>query len=141
MRWNKMVPSSGHEAQFRCQGPGIHEDEAMPLVAVTRLRIRSLRFLLPFAWYTWRSLRQAQHAPGNVGAQVRKAEGLTFWTLTAWQDEAAMKGYRNAPPHRQALPRLLEWCDEAAVAHWEQDSRELPDWETAERRLAESGRL
>jgi hypothetical protein len=39
------------------------------------------------------------------------------------------------------MPKLLEWCDETAVAHWNQESAELPDWETAERRMAESGRL
>jgi hypothetical protein len=59
----------------------------MPLVAVTRLRIRSVRFVLPFGWYSWRSFRQAKHAPGSVGVRLRKAEGFAFWTLTGWQDE------------------------------------------------------
>ena len=113
----------------------------MPLIAVTRLRIRSIRFLLPFAWYAWRSSRQAQRASGNLGVQVRKAEGLTFWTMTSWRDEEAMKAYRSAPPHQHAMPKLLEWCDEAALAHWNQDGAELPDWKTVERRLVESGRL
>jgi heme-degrading monooxygenase HmoA len=113
----------------------------MPLVAVTRLRIRSYRFLVPFAWHAWRSSRQAKHAAGNLGVQVRKVDGIAFWTLTVWQDDAAMRAYRNAPPHRSAMPKLLEWCDEAAVAHWHQASAELPGWDTAERRLAESGRV
>ena len=39
------------------------------------------------------------------------------------------------------MPKLLEWCDEAAVAHWHQESAELPGWDTAERRLAESARV
>ena len=34
----------------------------------------------------------------------------------------------------------MEWCDEAAVAHWTQDSPEPPSWEEAHRRLQESGR-
>ena len=113
----------------------------MPLVAVTRLRIRSVRFVLPFGWYTWRSFRQAKRAPGNLGVKLRKAEGFAFWTLTAWQDEAAMSAYRIRPPHRHAMPKLLEWCDEAAVVHWNQESAGLPDWKTAETRMAESGRL
>lgn len=113
----------------------------MPLVAVTRLRIRSFRFLLPFAWRTWRSFRQAKHAAGSLGVKLRIAQGFAFWTLTAWQDEAAMSTYRITPPHRHAMPKLLEWCDEAAVVHWNQESAQLPDWETAERRMAESGRL
>jgi hypothetical protein len=113
----------------------------MPLIAVTRLRIRSYRFLLPFLWQVWRSFRQAKQAAGNVGATVRRADGLAFWTLTAWQDEAAMNTYRITRPHRDAMPKLLEWCDEAAVAHWDQASAALPGWEIAERRLADSGRV
>jgi hypothetical protein len=106
----------------------------MSLMAVTRLRIRLYRFLVPFAWHAWRSFRQAKQATGSFGAKVRRAEGLAFWTLTAWQDEAAMHAYRIARPH-------LEWCDEAAVVHWHQASAELPGWDTAERRLAEAGRV
>jgi hypothetical protein len=117
------------------------EDSTMPLAAVTRLRIRSVRFLVPFVWRTWGSLRQAKRAPGNLGAELRIVGGLAFWSRTAWQDEAAMSAYRFAPPHQHAMPKLLEWCDEAAVVHWEQESAALPDWAAAERCLAESGRL
>ena len=113
----------------------------MPLIAVTRLRIRSFRFAPAFAWWTWRALVQARRSPGNLRAVVRKAEGLAFWTLTAWQDEAAMSAYRIAPPHRDAMPKLLDWCDEASVVHWSQEAGELPDWTTAETRMAQSGRL
>ncbi len=113
----------------------------MTLIAVTRLRVRSIRFLAPFAYSAWRCLRQAKHAPGNLGVKLRKAEGFAFWTLTAWQDEGAMKAYRVTSPHRSAMPKLLEWCDEATVAHWSQESAELPDWDTAERRMADSGHL
>jgi hypothetical protein len=52
-----------------------------------------------------------------------------------------MSAYRITPPHRHAMPMLLEWCDEAAVVHWNQEPAELPDWKTAERRMAESVRL
>ena len=39
------------------------------------------------------------------------------------------------------MAKLLEWCDEASVVHWIQETAELPDWRTAEKRMAESGRL
>jgi hypothetical protein len=113
----------------------------MPFIAVTRLRLRAFRFVPLFGWYTWRSFTQAKRAPGNLAARVRTAESLAFWTMTAWQDEAAMNSYRITPPHLRAMPKLLEWCDEAAVVHWQQESAELPDWKTAERRMSESGRL
>ena len=113
----------------------------MPLVAVTRLRIRAARFVLPFWWHAWRSFSQAKNASGNLGARVRRAEGFAFWTLTVWEKEAAMTDYRIKLPHLQAMAKLLEWCDEASVVHWIQETAELPDWSIAEKRMAESGRI
>jgi hypothetical protein len=34
----------------------------------------------------------------------------------------------------------MQWCDEASVAHWEQEEGTLPSWEEADRRMRESGR-
>jgi hypothetical protein len=38
------------------------------------------------------------------------------------------------------MPKLLEWCDEAAVVHWTQDCDQEPDWEEAHRRMRREGR-
>jgi heme-degrading monooxygenase HmoA len=125
----------GHWQQVR------EADSPMPFVALTRLRVRSLRFLPSFFWQAFRASRQARRAPGNLGVELHVAARLAFWTMTAWQDEAAMNAYRIAPPHLHAMPKLLEWCDEASVAHWNQDSPDLPSWADAEKRMAEAGRL
>jgi len=42
--------------------------------------------------------------------------------------------------HRQVMRRLSEWCDEASVVHWTQESPQPPSWEEAHQRLQESGR-
>jgi len=52
-----------------------------------------------------------------------------------------MRDYRIEPPHLQAMAKLLAWCDEASVVHWTQETADLPDRATAEKRMAESGRL
>ena len=57
------------------------------------------------------------------------------WTLTAWQERRAMHAFVGTQPHRGTMARLDDWCDEAAFADWEQDSPDLPDWETSYRRL------
>ena len=64
----------------------------------------------------------------------------TFWTCTAWVDEAAMRAFMLAPPHRMAMVKLLDWCDEAYLVHWTQESTQLPDWHEAHRRLVAEGR-
>ena len=64
----------------------------------------------------------------------------TFWTCSAWVDEAAMRAFMMAPPHRTAMVKLLDWCDEASLVHWTQESAQLPDWHEAHRRLVAEGR-
>ena len=112
----------------------------MPLVAITRLRVRSFRYLPAFLLASLRSAREAKHAPGNLAVSVLSDANLAFWTRTLWTDERSMRGFMFAPAHRAVMPELLQWCDEAAVAHWLQDSPEPPPWEEVHRRLQQEGR-
>lgn len=52
-----------------------------------------------------------------------------------------MRAYRSAGAHLKAMPKLLNWCDEASVAHWEQESVELPSWSEAHQKMATQGRM
>jgi hypothetical protein len=113
----------------------------MPLISVTRLRVRSFLYLPGFLWDTFHSVRQVQRSPGFLGGRLLVNPGFVFWTMTAWQDESAMNAYRTGGAHRQAMPKLLDWCDEAAVVHWNQESPEIPEWQQAHQRMAERGRL
>ena len=71
----------------------------MAFISVTRLRLRSVRYLPPFLWHTLRSLLQAKRAPGNVSARTRRAADGAYWTLTAWDAPDAMRAYRNSGAH------------------------------------------
>jgi heme-degrading monooxygenase HmoA len=103
----------------------------MTLISITRLRVRALRYLPGFFFFALVSARQARRARGNRGADLLAEAKRTFWTSTAWEDEASMREFMMAPPHRRAMPKLLDWCDEASVVHWLQESPELPDWQEA----------
>lgn len=113
----------------------------MALISVTRLRLRSVRYLPPFAWHALASTRQVERAPGLLDGQLGFEKPLGFWTVTAWDDEAAMRAYRNADAHRRAMAKLLGWCDEASVVHWRQEGPVLPDMPEALRRMVAEGRL
>jgi hypothetical protein len=112
----------------------------MPFVSVTRLRLRSIRHLPAFTLHNIRTLAQVKAAPGFRGGSLLADRALAFWTLTAWDSRDAMRAYMTTGPHRTAMPRLLDWCDEGSVAHWDQDGDALPDWAEAERRMRGEGR-
>ena len=110
------------------------------LVSVTRLRLRSARFLPLFLWNTLRVNRQTMRAPGFRCGMLLVDARRTFWTVTLWDNEAALRAYRNSGPHKAVMPRLANWCDEASVARWTQNSDDLPDVAEAHRRMVNEGR-
>jgi hypothetical protein len=112
----------------------------MPLISVTRLRVRSWRFLPGFLFYALRSASQAKSAEGNLAVKLLKDAHNTWWTSTAWDSEASMRKFMLARPHGAAMRQLLNWCDEAALVHWTQPDAALPDWTEAHRRMQSEGR-
>lgn len=76
------------------------------VVSVTRLRVRSWRHVPAFLWYTFASQRQVVRAAGFSGGRLLIDARRTFWTLTAWEDERAMKAFRGTG----ASPGLCRDC-------------------------------
>ncbi len=112
----------------------------MAFISVTRLRVRSFGYLLQFVWGTLKSARQAERSSGFLGGRLLRNAKNTFWTITAWKNETAMNVYRTGGAHRSVMPKLLNWCDEAAVVHWNQESSELPSWQEAHQRMVKEGK-
>jgi hypothetical protein len=112
----------------------------MTFFSLTRLRVRSIRYLPLFAIYALRSIRQVKKSPEFQTGAVLRDRSWTFWTLTAWDQRESMRRYMMTGAHKSAMPHLMHWCDEASVAHWEQEESALPSWEEADRRIRESGR-
>jgi hypothetical protein len=113
----------------------------MPHVSLTRLRLRSIRFFPGFAFHTSRSAWQLRTADGFLGGQLCAMDGgRTFWTITLWADEQAMRRYRNTAAHKAAMPKLIDWCDEAGIAHWTQADATLPSPDEALRQMIAIGR-
>jgi hypothetical protein len=101
----------------------------VPFDSGTRLHIRSVRFMPAFVLQTWRSMRQVHAAAGLLGGQLAGGANRVSWTVTVWESA-----------HPRAMPKLIDWCDEAAVAHWEQPGAELPTPADAAQRLGREGR-
>lgn len=115
-------------------------DRLRSFVSITRLRLRSFRYVLPFFLDTNASLKQATSAEGFLHGALLNDRNWTFWTATAWDGEASMRHYMRTGPHLRAMPKLMDWCDEASVVHWHQDGDALPGWGEAARRMRAEGR-
>jgi hypothetical protein len=112
----------------------------MIFVSLTRLRIRSIRFLPLFFPHALSVLKQTKKAAGFQQGSLLPDRDWTFWTMTAWDTQESMLQFMTAGSHKAAMPHLLHWCDEASVVHWQQSEEALPSWTDADKRMREEGR-
>jgi len=110
------------------------------IICVTRLRLRSIRFLFSLYWKTRKLRRSLEEAPGFLMGKLLADRHRAFWTMSMWEDLDSMRAFRNSRAHAGIMPNAARWCDEASVVHWETQADELPDWDEAHRRMSESGK-
>jgi len=110
-------------------------------VSVTRLRVRSFRILPRFFLRNYLAQRQVVRSLGFLGGRLLIDARRTFWTLTVWESEKAMKAFRGSGAHAAVMPRLPKWCNEASYTHWESTNSEVPTWHEAYEHLLKDGRL
>jgi quinol monooxygenase YgiN len=104
-------------------------------VSITRPRVRRWRFPTQFLIQSIPIVRQAQRAAGSIAVSILREADRAFWTRTVWRDVAAMRAFMQSGAHRRVMARLPEWCDEAAIVYWGQDTEEAPSWTEAHRRF------
>jgi hypothetical protein len=113
----------------------------MPLASITRLRVRSIRYLPEFLFRALASVRQARTSNGCLFADVRREAKTVFWTRTLWRDEPSMRAFMTTGAHRKVMPKILNWCDEASLTHWQQEDDTPPMWPEAKTRVRNEGRI
>jgi heme-degrading monooxygenase HmoA len=111
----------------------------MPVIVVTRLRLREPELFDEFFASAVAVTEQAKNSEGNLGADVLADANNVFWTLTAWRARAPMQAFVGSEPHLATMTRLDDWCDEATFADWEQSSPSLPDWQAGYDHLIADG--
>jgi len=111
----------------------------MPVIVFTRLRLKDPALNDEFFADAVAAIEQAQKSEGNLGTDALADANNAWWTVTAWQDRRRMLSYVSTDPHRSVLANLDRFCDEATFVDWEQDSADLPDWQTGWRRMVADG--
>jgi hypothetical protein len=111
----------------------------MPVIVVTRLRLKDPGLLDEFFTDAVAAIEQASKAEGNLGADALGDANNAWWTVSAWQGRQPMLAFVGNEPHRSIMTRLDHYCDEATFVGWEQASPDLPDWQTSWRHLTADG--
>ena len=111
----------------------------MPVIVVTRLRLKDPAFFDEFFASAVAVMEQAQKAEGNLGADVLAEANNTYWTRSIWLERDLMSAFVGSEPHLRTMNRIDDWCDEATFVEWEQPSADLPDWQDGYGRLVASG--
>jgi hypothetical protein len=113
----------------------------MPVIVVTRLRLKDPALLDEFFTAAVAAIEQAQKSDGNLGTDALADANNTWWSVSAWQDRRPMQAFVDSEPHWSISQRLDHFCDEATFVDWEQASPDLPDWQTSWRHITADGKV
>lgn len=119
----------------------VHEVDPDTEVTVmgSRLPLRRYRHIPRFMAATLRIRRQLARSEGLVGyaldAQLLRK---TFWTVSAWTDQAALRRFDRAEPHRGATRAIRPDMKPSTFVFWTGRAADLPvAWDEVHRRVAE----
>jgi hypothetical protein len=89
-----------------------------------------------FLIHTVRIMGQLRGSRGLLGYSLRASlMAKRFWTLSVWEDEAALRGFVHAEPHARTMAALTPHMGEIRFTRWTIKGSELPvTWEDALKR-------
>jgi hemerythrin-like domain-containing protein len=113
------------------------QPETEYLVMASRLPLRQLTKVPRFMGLTLSVVRQLERSEGLVGYSLRAHPlAKTFWTLSAWTDDAALSRFARELPHRAVIARLRPDMATTRFVTWTCRGQELPaSWYDAVQRL------
>jgi len=108
------------------------------LALLSFLPLKGFWDLWPFARGTLGVMKQLSAAPGLIGyTLLARPFAKNFWTLSAWEDEAALKAFVRHPPHVRIMVSLAPHMRQTKFVQWSVKGAELPlRWDDALRRAA-----
>jgi hypothetical protein len=109
----------------------------MPVLAITRLTLRSTFYIPLLIWEVQRAVRQAKGSDGLMAGAAVHESGRTFWTLSLWKESRPMYQYVGTGAHLSMMPKLRQWCEESTNRDLPYEGTTLPTWEEAYRLMNE----
>ena len=116
----------------------VPERDYVALLSYLPLRSWRIPWLL---LYNVRIQRQLRASSGLIGYSLRaQLAAKRFWTLSVWQDEAALQGFVAAPPHVAVMKALAPHMGTTRFIRWTVTGSDLPlQWDDALKRGDSTG--
>jgi hypothetical protein len=110
------------------------------LALLSYLPLKSFWRVPQFLVYTVQVTRQLAAAQGLFGySTLARPLSKRFWTLSAWENEAALRAFVQHPPHVRLMTALTPHMAETKFLRWMVKGSQLPlRWDDALRRFAGS---
>lgn len=99
------------------------------LIAITRLKLKSVWMFFPFIAEVHKVRVHTQKAKGNKFISLRRTSGGYYWTVTAWENMEAMWEFRNDSIHRKVMNSTGKFTSRVDSTHFESDK--IPSWNEA----------
>jgi hypothetical protein len=114
------------------------EPERQYFVLLSYLPLKRAWRIPWFLIHTVRIMGQLRKSRGLLGYSLRaRLTAKSFWTLSVWQDEGALRSFVHALPHAGTMAALSPHMGETKFTTWALTGRELPPkWEDAIQRRA-----
>jgi hypothetical protein len=101
--------------------------------------LKRYRDVVPFLRASMRLRKEAAVSPGNVGLGLA-ANPLTktFWTLSSWESQEALRAFVAGTPHRKVVERFKDASASARFTFWDIPAPAAPPtWPEATTRLSD----
>lgn len=111
----------------------------MPHLAMTRLKLKSIFYLLPALIQTEKIARQARESNGFLQGKLLINSDLSLWTATLWDSSENLLAFHRSDPYQHAKQSINKWSSEAVAGYQCIELAELPDWENIRQSLLKVG--
>jgi hypothetical protein len=97
------------------------------------LPLKSYWRVLPFMFYTAQVMQQLASGQGLLGySLLARPFEKRFWTLSAWENEEALRVFVHHPPHLGLMAALAPHMGETKFVRWTVKGSQLPlRWDDA----------
>ncbi|ELS32775.1 MULTISPECIES: hypothetical protein [Pseudanabaena] len=110
-------------------------------LSMTRLKLKSPLYLIPFFIQNKKILNQLRASQGFVKGKILAAPNLSMWTVTLWSSEEDLRAFYLNGEHGETIEKINEWSSDSVRCHQLTESDAIPSWENIRLQLTKSGRF